>query len=94
VAATDRPTPKQLAFLRELAVRRGETFANPQNRAQASREIKRLLGREASHRAEARSDGDAVTGTERARLDAARVRDDEIEGRGSSATWRGARAAS
>jgi hypothetical protein len=43
LAYSDRPTRKQLALLRQLAVRRGETFAFPHNRAAASAEIKRLL---------------------------------------------------
>jgi hypothetical protein len=35
------PTAKQLAFLRALAQRTGETFASPRTRAEASSEIRR-----------------------------------------------------
>ena len=38
----DRPTPRQLAYLRSLAVRAGQTFAYPRTRQEASREIQRL----------------------------------------------------
>jgi hypothetical protein len=48
VAFTDRPTEKQLALLRSLALRRGETFAYPLNRLAASSEIRRLLAGKAS----------------------------------------------
>lgn len=40
-----RPTAKQLRFLRELALSRGETYAVPKSRANASAEIERLLSR-------------------------------------------------
>jgi hypothetical protein len=43
VAAHDRPTAKQLALLRRLAVLRGETFAYPRDRRAASAEIRRLI---------------------------------------------------
>jgi hypothetical protein len=43
LAFSDRPTAKQLALLRRLAIRRGETFAYPLNRGAASAEIARLL---------------------------------------------------
>ena len=36
------PTAKQLAYLRALANRAGQTFIYPRTRAQASREIERL----------------------------------------------------
>ena len=38
----DRPTRRQLAYLRSLAERTGQTFAYPHTRGQASREIQRL----------------------------------------------------
>ena len=38
----DRPTQRQLAYLRSLADRTGQTFAYPHTRGQASREIQRL----------------------------------------------------
>ena len=36
------PTPKQLAYLRALASRTGQTFTYPRTSAQASRQIQRL----------------------------------------------------
>ena len=39
---TDRPSRRQLAYLRALADRAGQTFAYPQTRRQASLEIQRL----------------------------------------------------
>jgi len=38
----ERPTGRQLAYLRSLAIRAGQTFTYPQTRRQASREIHRL----------------------------------------------------
>jgi hypothetical protein len=45
----DRPTGKQLAYLKALAARSGQSFAWPQTRAQASREIRRLRSLPAAH---------------------------------------------
>ena len=91
MSATDKPTPKQLGYLRRLAASRGQTFRYPQTRAEASTEIKRLKAsrpdsrlERAVERAEARRDTNA-------HQDAAAIRDDEIEGYGSSARWAGAR---
>ena len=92
MSATDKPTPKQLGYLRRLASSRGQTFRYPQTRAEASAEIKRLKANRpdsrlnrAVERAEAQRDPAAT------RRDAAAVRDDEIEGYGSSARWAGSR---
>ena len=41
----EKPTPKQLRYLKRLAERTGGTFAYPQTKAEASREIERLKGR-------------------------------------------------
>ena len=46
------PTAKQLAFLRALAQRTGETFSYPRTRAQASSETRRLQQRKPSTRLE------------------------------------------
>jgi hypothetical protein len=92
MSATDKPTPKQLGYLRRLASSRGQTFRYPQTRAEASAEIKRLKANRPDsrlnrtvERAETRSDAHPV------RADAAAVRDDEIEGYGSTARWAGGR---
>ena len=40
---SDGPTAKQLRALRSLALSRGQTFSYPTTKAEASREIQRLL---------------------------------------------------
>ena len=84
---TTKPTAPQLRYLRSLAQRTGQTFTYPHTFAQASREIDRLKRARPSSYAELeieREIADAVALGER---DAARVRADEIDGYGSSATW-------
>jgi len=44
VLEDQRPTRKQLAYLSRLAYRRGSSYAVPATKAEASAEIKRLLG--------------------------------------------------
>jgi hypothetical protein len=83
-----RPTPKQLAYLRVLAQRTGETFTYPQTIAQASAEIDRLKGRKPSSRLEQRLDQQAVSNALATRPDdATRIRPDETTGYGSTAVW-------
>ena len=83
-----KPTAKQLAYLRALAERTGQTFAYPRTSRQASQEIRRLRGQNPTPRAdrirERREISDDIatkTG------DAARIRGSEITGYGSTATW-------
>ena len=87
----DRPTRRQLAYLRSLATRTGQTFAYPHTRREASREIQRLNRRSrarATERSIERKDiADAIA---RGPEDAAAVRPDEVAGFGSTATWSGA----
>jgi hypothetical protein len=83
------PTPKQLSYLRGLAMRTGQSFAYPRTRAQASAEIKRLEATKRTPASDRRRETRAVrddmaTG----RGDAARVRSEELGGYGSSACWR------
>ena len=85
-----KPTPKQLKYLRALAQRTGQTFAYPRTMEAASDEIDRLTGVKATPRTDRRRElrevqDDLATG----RGDAARVRDDELSGYGSTATWAG-----
>ena len=83
----NEPTPRQLRYLRSLASRTGQTFTYPKTFADASRQIERLKAVRPQSLAEReieREIADAVAVGER---DAARVRDDEISGHGSSATW-------
>ena len=83
-----KPTERQLSYLKSLADRTGQTFTYPQTAAQASREISRLKHAKASSRTERYVERKAIadqiaTGP----VDAARVREHEISGHGSSATW-------
>lgn len=87
MAAGNRPTQKQLQTLRRLAAERGQSFAYPATRGQASREIRRLLGAQRSHRSEVAEDRKAVGRAMRDSLDATRVRDDEVQGYGSKCQW-------
>jgi len=82
------PTPSQMAHLRRLAGRCGCSFAWPQTKGQASREIDRLEAVERMSRSDSRREDkavrDAVASGPR---DAAAVREDETDGYGSSARW-------
>jgi hypothetical protein len=83
-----KPTPRQLSYLRSLAERTGQTFTYPRTFAEASREIDRLKQVHPESRVERRIERKEIadqlaTGP----ADSARVRDDEISGHGSSATW-------
>src|SRR3954451_6819375 len=92
MSATDKPTSKQLAYLRRLAVSRGQTFRTPHTRAEASAEIKRLRSLAPNSRRERaieRIDGERHV--RREGFDAAAVRPDEVEGYGADATWSGQR---
>ena len=80
------PTRKQLAYLRKLAQRAGQTFTTPRTRFQASAEIRRLQA--------IRSTGFTFAELEAERA-ARELNDDltcsvkpfEVSGFGSSATW-------
>src|SRR3984885_5396903 len=83
-----KPTSRQLNYLRILANRTGQTFTNPKTSAEASAEIKRLKSARPSSRVEVRIERKQIadqiaTGPD----DATRVRDSEIAGHGSTATW-------
>lgn len=85
---SSKPTSRQLSYLKSLADRTGQTFTYPQTSRQASAEINQLKHNKPSSRTERYVERKLIadqiaTGP----LDAARVRDDEIHGRGSSATW-------
>src|SRR5437763_10605430 len=88
------PTAKQLAFLRALAQRTGETFAYPRTRAQASSEIRRLRQRKPSSRVERFLDRrDVSRDIHTGAGDATLFTDDEVQGYGSSARWAGSEGA-
>ena len=83
------PTPKQLAYLRALAERTGQTFAVPRTSQEASAEIRRLKATPAESRPERRIERNEIvdaigTGAE----DSVRVHRSEVTGYGSAATWR------
>lgn len=83
-----KPTLKQLRLLRELALERGESFAMPTTRAQASSEISRLRSRKRTSYADVRRerfDISRALATERGGATAIRLT--EVTGYGSSARW-------
>jgi hypothetical protein len=85
----DRPTRRQLAYLRSLAARAGQTFTYPRTRRQASREIQRLKQAPPTSRAERSTERkDIADAIARGPEDAARIRSTEVAGFGSSATWK------
>ena len=83
------PTPKQLSYLRGLALGRGQSFAYPRTRAQASAEIKRLEATKRTPASDRQRETRAVRDDmSRSRGDAAHVRPEELGGYGSSAHWK------
>jgi hypothetical protein len=83
------PTAKQQAYIRRLALERGISFTPPQTRAQASKLIDELKRRRPDLRADQRRDTRNVQDEmQRGAQDAVRVQDAELQGHGSSATWR------
>jgi hypothetical protein len=85
-----RPSARQLAYLRALAQRTGQTFTWPATRAQASREIRRLRSAVPSSRVERAIEEQDWAGEAAARecnCDVP-IRPEELQGYGSSATWR------
>jgi hypothetical protein len=88
-ADEQRPTARQLSYLRALAHRTGQTFTWPATRVQASCEIRRLrqtaptspIGREFE-----RFDWAAETAAREANCDVP-IRPDELEGYGSNCQW-------
>lgn len=79
------PTAKQLAYLRSLAERAGQTFISPRTRSQASAEIRRLNHVRTSGFTFAELQAEQAAPDARG---AAIVQPWEIAGRGSTATWR------
>ena len=83
------PTPRQQRYLRQLAVQRGVSFTPPRTRAEASCLIDELKRREPEPAADRRRELRAVQkDMADGRGDAARVREDELTGYGSSASWK------
>jgi hypothetical protein len=83
-----KPTAKQLNYLRTLAQRTGQTFTWPQSTQEAGAQIRRLKGTRPSSRLERRIEHKQIADQiASGPADSARVRDDEILGWGSTATW-------
>ena len=87
-ASQRQPSTKQLRFLRNLALQRGESFTYPATAAQASAEIERLKGRKRGSYTERCIEREQVSRDMAARGGAAAVRDPEIVDYGSSARWK------
>jgi hypothetical protein len=84
-----KPSPKQLRYMKDLALAVGESVTYPKTKAQASAEIKRLLARKRLTVAErGREKFEARREDGERHGDSAAVRPDEIGGYGSRATWR------
>ena len=83
--SNDKPSAKQQAYLRSLAQKTGTSFTPPKTRFEASREIDRLKALSSSPRHERQADREAVEQAPRG--GDTRVRDTEVEGYGSNATW-------
>jgi hypothetical protein len=86
-APHDRPTPKQLRYLRALANSRGQTLTYPRTRAQASAEIRRLTRAPGENRVEREVERDRLAREVEIPADASAVRDDEIAGYGANCQW-------
>ena len=82
------PTTRQISYLRDLAVSRGQTFAYPSTFEEADREIKRLLDVERTSRADRRRESRGVSADLARGGDAASVRAHELGGYGSNAQWK------
>jgi hypothetical protein len=82
------PRPKQLRYLRDLALSRGETFAVPRTRAEASAEIERLLARRGLTRAAKALEHWDDRAIDRRSAPATAVLPEEVEGYGANARWR------
>jgi hypothetical protein len=83
------PTAKQQAYIRRLALARGISFSPPHTMAEASRLIEQLKRR----RPDSTADRSRELKQVRVDLDtnaggATRVREHELDGYGSTATWR------
>jgi hypothetical protein len=88
MAAHDPATPRQLAYIKELAYSRGVSFIPPANRVQASRLIDQLKQRERSVLFEIAADREATTLRNGEHAPSSTPREDEISGYGSHAHWR------
>ncbi len=85
---SNKPTPKQLRYLRILAEKTGTTFAMPADLEEASFEITRLLKLTQSSRADRTREKRAVQRDLAERPDdATQVRSTDVVGYGSNCRW-------
>ncbi len=85
---TDRPTPRQLRYLRTLTVQTGQTFTTPHTRRQASAEIRRLRQAGTDRTGDiARERAQITRDLQERRGDAVRFGTDEVSGYGSNCRW-------
>lgn len=83
-----KPSRKQLAYLRSLADRTGQTFTYPATSAQASREIQRLKGAAPTPRADRKRElRDVQRDLAERPQDATAIRTSDVQGYGSTARW-------
>lgn len=83
-----KPTQAQLDYLRDLSAATGRSFAWPQTRVEASAEIKELKRAKRTSRAERRCETREIRSDMASRRgDAAAVREEELDGYGSTAAW-------
>ncbi len=88
MAATDPASPRQLAYLKQLAYSRGVSFVPPTNRLQASRLIDQLKHRQRSAPFELAADREQTSALHGEHSPSCAVHEDEISGYGSHAHWR------
>ncbi len=93
IEPSDKPTPRQLRYLRALAERSGTTFTPPATKAQASREIDRIKRLKQLTSIERRVEQSHVYSDRERVLAASAVKAREITGYGSTAKWANARPA-
>lgn len=84
------PSPEQIQYLKDLAAKTGRSFAWPATGKEASAEIRKLLRKPKTSAGDRRRElrevqSDMASG----RGGAARVRDDELSGYGSTGRWAG-----
>lgn len=88
---SDRPTDRQLRYLRTLALKTGTTFTAPTTKSQASREIERLKRLQPVSRTEKRVEQASLHTDRNCLKSASAVQPHEITGHGSSTKWANAR---
>lgn len=87
-AQENKPTVRQLRYLRQLTDRTGTTFSPPATRREASEQIERLQRRSRSPRYERRADREEVSLALAEQQPASGVRPEEISGHGGECRWR------